>query len=148
VKKALADLVAVYPRSRLTNEQAETIINQIVEDLKFRFGAPQVLVAIATYRMNAMNRYYPTSGQLAALAQSEVQHERVMRSPVRGPEFPEPGPDGKPVSRPLRWWLQPKRFWKAHWRESEIPASEQEPYRNWIAAIKAGAVPYREPNDY
>lgn len=85
----------------------------MLEDLaEFRFA--QVEAAIKAYRRDAKNRFFPTSGQLrdlAAIARRE-EHETAAAN-ARGPMVLD--------SRPYYWWDMPKKHWKAHWREGDIP---------------------------
>lgn len=116
----LSRLAVHYYRADFKPEHAASLIRDLLEDLS-EFALSDVEMAIRVYRMDPKSKFFPTSGQLRALAmQARQDHTEAKRGPI------------KPVlgeSRPLMWWTKPKKLWKDHWREDEISFDYRETYR-------------------
>lgn len=115
----LAKLAVHYYRPNFTENQAKSLIGDLVEDI-CEFSVAQIEVAIRQYRQAASSKYFPTSGQLREILFANKKHADEMATKWVGSE-------GKPLvpqfgeSRPHFWWMKPRQLWQVHWREDEIP---------------------------
>lgn len=125
----LAELATIYHRADFSEAQAQILIKTYVSDLA-EFAIVDIEDAIRTYRRNPKSKFFPLVGELIELAQKAAAGRRsVPGGPRMVPEFGEP--------RPILWWLRRRKVWEPHWKESEIPANEREPYFRWKAAQEA-----------
>lgn len=103
------------------------LIRDMVEDLA-EFSLGEIDSAIKNYRQNPANKYFPVSGQLRApileARRDQRQMDRISTKPLA-------------ESRPLMWWYGPKKFWKAHWSEDDIPSFARAEYDAWVARKRA-----------
>ena len=104
----------------------KSIIADMLDDLA-EFAFVDIEHAVKAHRQNPKARFFPTPGELRLLAQQSAA-DRTTASKHRQSFKPEYG-----ECRPIMWWTFPSRFWKPHWRESEIPAD----YRDTHDKLKA-----------
>lgn len=121
----LSKLAVHYYRPDFTEGQAKVLITDMVNDLSdYRFD--EIEIAARDYRKDAENKFFPRSGQLINLVTAERRERRLAREAgrKRGPSGPDlrAYPDG--LSRPLMWWMKPRKLWKPSWREAEVPDGE------------------------
>lgn len=108
ISALLAQLAPQYYRPDFGPAQAQALFAAFVEDLEV-FDILDIEQAIRAYRQDPKNKFFPTSGQIRALANAAaIERAKAERH--------RPVPTD---TRPIYWWLLP--VWKAHWRESEIP---------------------------
>lgn len=139
----LIKLAGHYHRPDMSEGQLKGVVRDMVEDLA-EFAIHDVEQAIRSYRCNSKNRFFPNSGQLRDLA-AESRTERHQTATARSTAAFM----GQQVkSRPMLWWLKPRKLWEPEWRVSEISDNERMGYDRWIAAIKSGKVAGKNPNDY
>jgi hypothetical protein len=87
-------------------------MQDMVEDLS-EFGPDEIENAIRDWRRDPQKRFFPRAAELAQIVRAERKHRRETgdgRPAV--PEFGE--------SRPLGWEYTPRKFWKPHWRVSDL----------------------------
>jgi len=140
----LIRLSAHYYRPDFTEAQAKALIRDMVEDLE-EFTIFDVEVAIRTYRRDPANRFFPRAADLRGLIEADRKERRITGGKVRGePEFPD--------SRPAMWEYTRKRFWQRHWSADDLNTANDPTRRanfdKWLAAVKAGNVIGRSPDDY
>lgn len=148
----LVRLAGHYYRADFTPEQAMAMIEDMVGDLA-RYSLHDVQAGISACRCNPKVRFFPSSGVLCEAIDEIVRDRRasIRRGPMAAPgERPSIFEFGD--SRPLAWEYQPKRFWKSHWRASDLDRA-RDPHRRaeydrWLTRVKAGLVPTKSPNDY
>lgn len=105
----LAKLAPHYFRPDFGQPQAEALFEAFVEDLS-DFATCEVELAIREYRRNPANKFFPTTGQIRALAVMAAKERAEIARPRRAlPDDPRPG----------FWWRLP--FWKPHWKDGEVP---------------------------
>lgn len=87
----------------------------ILDDVR-EFSVDEIDEACKTYRRDAANKFFPKSGDIRALILAEHKHQVQLEK--LGPPRP------RTESRPICWWLQPRKCWQPHWKESEVPRGE------------------------
>jgi hypothetical protein len=116
--KAIAVLIAQtapqYYRADFGAAQAALLLDAFVDDL-VEFTTADIENAFRAYRRDTKNKFFPTSGQIRALASGIVrdraERDRHARSPRLDPNHV--------LRRPQFWWLLP--YWNADWGAHEIP---------------------------
>lgn len=111
----LRRLAVAFYSPDFTQEQASVVIADYILDLG-GFAIVDVEDAIRAYRRDPKAQFFPKPGilySLAAAAQKERRESERHRA-AKSPQFGE--------GRPIMWWTQPRKFWKPHWRESDVPA--------------------------
>lgn len=144
---ALSRLAISYYRPDFTEGQAKVQIQDMLHDMD-SYPASDVNTAIVRWRNDPQKRFFPRGAELGELARQEVKHRREIG-------------DGKAVysewgelqhSRPAMWEYQPKRFWKAEWRVSDLDNARdpdrRKNYDIWLKAVKAGKVKGKDANNY
>lgn len=94
----------------------------MVEDLA-SYGVSEVDTAIKAYRRDGNNRFFPTSGQIIAIL-DEWRKEARQTSRISDKTLAE--------SRPLMWWMLPRKLWKPNWREADAPDDA------WVYDLRTG----------
>lgn len=139
----LAKLAVHYYAPDFTEAQAKSKITDLVNDL-IGFGMYEIEQAVNAYRQDANERFFPTgSGPLIKRIREVVKEVAQSKSGERWAESVR-----NFDSRPLSWWLMPRRFWKAHWKVSDIPTAERATYDLFIQRVKDGKVLGKTAVDY
>lgn len=129
---ALMNLAVHFYRPDFTEGQARLLIRDMLDDVEG--CTPQHLDAAAKqWRRNPANKFFPTSGQFRKLAYEAREEER------RNTEYEARG--GRKFefgdSRPFGWEYHQKRFWKPHWKVSDLNTAcdpdRRARYDAWLA---------------
>lgn len=110
----LLRLAVTYYRPDFTEMQAKVLIADYLLDLA-EFEPSDVETAISNYRRMPAAEYFPKPGILFRLSdgartmrQAREKPTQAVRSQTR-------------TSRPIMWWLLPRKVWKPEWREQDAP---------------------------
>lgn len=117
----IAKLATHYYRPDFGPEQVKHMTRDFIEDLE-EFPITDIENAFRDYRRDPNNKFFPTPGMIRGIA-LKARKDRA--------ELNRYNNDLRPLwsdSRPCRWWDRPKRYWRAEWRESEIPADDRKAY--------------------
>jgi hypothetical protein len=140
-------LAVHFYRPDFSEGMARVLIRDMLEDLH-EFTTPQVQEACRQWRRDANSKFFPTIGQLRKLASEARTEERhAAEHMARGGrkfEFGDP--------RPFGWEYQRKRFWKPHWRVSDLDKAgdpdRRARYDRWLERVKAGNVKGHNADEY
>jgi len=105
-------LAVHYYRPDFTEGQAKSLIRDMVEDLSM-FTLGEIDASIKAYRRDGANRFFPTSGQLRTPI-LQASAERAKDSRISDKALPS-------ETRPIMWWMLPRKCWNADWREQDAP---------------------------
>ena len=126
----LASLASFYWRPDFGPAQSAAMTANFVEDL-IEFPVAEIEVAIAGYRRDGKNKFFPTPGALREII-LEARKDRAQDAKVSAKPMPA-------EVRPVMWWTKPPYLWALNWRESEIPIEHVAMFQRRLDAKRAAA---------